>query len=708
MSIPREVIEEVRTRSSFVEIAGETVALKRSGSGFLGLCPFHTEKTPSFSVNEEEGLFYCFGCGKKGTIFDYVMEMRGFTFPEAVRFLASKCGVQVPESREARNPAAKVEMSRVKAMRHLLQIARSAYRENLLNGKSSAAALSYLERRGISPETSERFALGYAPERWEFIAAEILNRLESLSDRDSISDELGFLSKERVGPLLNDLGLTKLRKAEKTTAPRTSYDVLRNRIIFPITRSDGAAIGFGGRSIQGDDKGPKYLNSPENAVYSKRRAFFGLHQALPYIRAARHVFLVEGYMDVLSLYQAGLGDVLAGCGTAVTTEQVAILRRLCDRVTLLFDGDKAGRKAASNCFELFLNSGLELSLVLLPEGQDPDDLAQKIQGKELRGHLRSLYCSPLSLFIEQVAFAKDSVEHSRNLKDLSAVKRGKVAAEIAEVLAKIDNPVERDSLLSEAADLLGIRTESLDSLIYAAREKHLAKATRSQSGNAAPAQRPSRKKDTRSPARSQSAPYDPVPFDSVPYDRVASQYAQDAFAEEADAEAYFSEESAAPVIPLDSLHRQLLIAVLSDPQLVPEIFQIPSMLSGNQSQNALPPHIISFLRTLEERQPLGIEAYVRASEPPENALIELQNLLKEYNLEEHELLEQAIRQNKVGGSHPRDVIAQAGFAHERNGLKSEIGRIRANEAETKDQDALARLVQEKLVKKRNLEKLKSQ
>jgi DNA primase len=703
LSIPREVIEEVRTRSSFVDIAGETVALKRSGSGFLGLCPFHTEKTPSFSVNDEEGLFYCFGCGKKGTIFDYVMEIRGYSFPEAVRFLASKCGVQIPESREARNPAAKVEMSRVKAMRHLLQMASSIYRRNLLQGTNSKAAQDYFKRRGIDAETSERFGLGYAPDAWEFISAQILQLLDSLTDRDTIKDELGFLNKERVGPLLNDLGLTKLRKKDKPDAKQTSYDVLRDRVIFPITRSDGATIGFGGRSIRADDKAPKYLNSPENAVYSKRRAFFGLHQAIPYIRASRHVFLVEGYMDVLSLYQAGLGDVLAGCGTAITGEQVAVLRRLCDRVTLLFDGDQAGRKAASACFELFINSGLELSLVLLPEGQDPDDLAQKIKGEELRVHLRSLCCSPLSLYLEQLAFSRQSSGNTEKLSDLSAVKSGKVAAELAKVLAKIENPVERDALLNEAARLLNVRVASLDSLIYAAREKIAAKpfSRSSTPTQSSPPKRsaPSRSNQSRSSVSASS--------NEMPYDRVPMEYAEANY-DYADDDVYFSEESGPTFAPLDSLHRQLLIAVLSDPRLVSEIFQIPTMLSGSDGQGALPPNLIQFLRTLEEKQPVGVEAYTQAKEPSKEILSELQNLLNEFDLGAYDLLEQAIRQNKVGGSQPRDVIAQVGFANERKGIKNEIGRIRANEAETKDQEALAKLVQEKLVKKRDLEKLKSQ
>ena len=453
MAVPSDVIAAVRERVSLAEIVSEVVALKRSGRNFMGLCPFHKEKSPSFFVREEEGYFHCFGCGKSGSVFDFVMETRNLSFGEALRFLANRIGLKLPESDRWSPQRNKSEGDRNRLLREVATKATQAYRDLLLHSPLGQRGREYVKARGISDDTSTRFHLGFAPAQREWIE----NHLRAAFPNQG----------KQLAPLLMQCGLLRSysrdrleEEGERAESEAQVIDTFRDRLIFPITRSDGCPVAFGGRIIDKEKQAPKYLNSCESGIYSKRRTFYGLSQGLPEIRHNRHVYLVEGYMDVLSLSQVGFRDVLATCGTAVTPEHVQVLKRFTSQVTVIFDGDAAGRKAAASCFPVFLNSGLPVSAVLLDDDEDPDSLAQRLRREEIEAVFSSRRTSLLPLYIEQLAATAGD--------DESAAGRGKIAEQLVATLARVQNPVERELLLNESAERLGVKAEGLERLLTAA------------------------------------------------------------------------------------------------------------------------------------------------------------------------------------------------------------------------------------------------
>ncbi|MCB0324464.1 MAG: DNA primase, partial [Bdellovibrionales bacterium] len=431
MSIPEAVIEEIKRRTSIVELLGEWTEVKRSGSRFVACCPFHSEKTPSCSINEEEGFFYCFGCQKRGSVFDVLMELRGMSFPEAVRYLAERAGVRIPESGGGRQSGKKVDERKLLA--RVAKASAETYQE-LLQSKNGARGLEYLRDRGVSEATQHTFRLGYAPDQWECIAERVKGKLAA--------DSLAEGAAEKTEQYLSQLGLLKERGTEGNEGRSGYYDVFRDRVIFPICRSDGAPIAFGGRLIQKKENAPKYLNSVESVLYAKRKTLFGVQASVDALRRERHAVIVEGYLDVLSLFEKGVRGAVATCGTAVTSEHADVLRRLVNRVTLCFDGDAAGRKAAAHCFEVFLNSGIAVKVLVLPDGEDPDSLAQRSSPEELDRFLAQQGKSLLEVYLGHLCLetAGAAGGHVRG----NAVLAGKVAERFARVAERIINPVERE------------------------------------------------------------------------------------------------------------------------------------------------------------------------------------------------------------------------------------------------------------------------
>ncbi|MBL7662879.1 DNA primase [bacterium] len=432
MAIPLSVINEVRERTNIAEIISERVQLKRSGRNLTGLCPFHNEKTPSFSVRDEDGYFHCFGCGKSGSVFDFVMETRGFNFAEAVRFLAKRLNIPVPEQSE------KVKTTRKEgSMREVMRSAAGVYYQFLVKSPDAAAARDYLTRRGITVDVIRNFGLGYAPRAWDFI-------------REHVK------SKEVAGAELEDLLFTVgLRKKSPETSDeaKRAYDAFRDRIIFPISRSDGAVIALGGRVIKSDDA-PKYINSPESPIYAKRKALYGLHKALPEMRNTREVFLVEGYFDVISMAVRGFSNTVATCGTSLTEDHVKVLKRFVDRVTLLFDGDQAGRKAAVKSFDLFLNSGLDVQVVFLDQADDPDTLCQR----ESYEKIRELFAARIKP-IEEIFLA----ELVAGIQGVGSQTRA--AEEYVSRVRRVESPVEQEILLKKGATHLDLSYDRLEKLL---------------------------------------------------------------------------------------------------------------------------------------------------------------------------------------------------------------------------------------------------
>ncbi|MDD2853630.1 MAG: DNA primase, partial [Desulfuromonadaceae bacterium] len=322
--IPEEKVREVAERISIVDVVSEYVPLRRAGGNFLGLCPFHAEKTPSFNVNPAREIFHCFGCGAGGNAFSFIMKMEGLSFPEAVKHLARKSGIEIEERQLT--PAERKVQDEYSQFLRINELTASYYRAILLNGREGAPARDYLAVRSVKPDISEAFRLGFAPDRRDGLVKHLKNNGVKLET----ALKLGIIRKSDAG----------------------WYDLLRNRLIFPIRDARGQVIAFAGRVL--DASLPKYINSPESPLYHKSSVLFGLDMALPSIRTTAAVIIVEGYFDHLALYQSGVQNVVATCGTALTSSHTGLIKRHAERVYTLFDSDSAGKKATIRSMELFL------------------------------------------------------------------------------------------------------------------------------------------------------------------------------------------------------------------------------------------------------------------------------------------------------------------------------------------------------------------
>ena len=342
--IPDHIIDEVRDRADIVEIIGESVSLKKAGREFKANCPFHDEKTPSFYVVPHKGFYKCFGCGKAGSVFDFLMERQGMDFVEAVKYVAARSGIEIQEV-SGRKP----EEDPNRPYYEITAFAQNWFRNQLLDERVGQDARTYLESRGIDAEVAERFELGYAPDEWRaFREAAVKHGLEE--------------------QLMLELGL--LKQSERSKEP---YDGFRGRVMFPIKGVSGRVVAFGGRILEttsGD--GPKYINSPETPIYHKGRNLYGLSRAKNPIRRDGQALIVEGYMDAVSIAAVGFENVVAPLGTALTPEQAQLLSRYTKRVLLLYDSDRAGLKATFKAGDVLLESGVHPSVVTFPEGEDPD------------------------------------------------------------------------------------------------------------------------------------------------------------------------------------------------------------------------------------------------------------------------------------------------------------------------------------------------
>ena len=443
-------IEEVRSRADIVEIVGAHVRLRRAGRNFVGLCPFHQEKTPSFSVNAERGFFHCFGCGAGGSVFNFITRVEGLTFPEAVRSLARKYGVTLPEHDQS-GPAAGEREAMLKAS----EVAAEFFAHVLWNTPDGAPVIDYLKSRGISVETAHAFMLGFAPSR----PASLAKALEKRGLRDA-GVKVGLVRKDDDG---------------------AAYDMFRARVMFPIRDAQGRAIAFGGRVL--DARLPKYINSPESPLYSKARTLYGLFEARQAISSSApagkdRAILVEGYFDVIALWQAGFKEAVAGCGTALTVEQLRVLSRYTKNVIACFDGDAAGRKASMRALEIFLQAGLLGRGIFIPAGFDPDTFIRE-RGAAAFAELAGKSELLVDYFLgEQAAAARGSI-----------AERARAAQSVAEMLKLVGDPFQFDLLARKAAEMLSIGEEVLRKEARGAqsrREPSRFARARAEPGNPAP------------------------------------------------------------------------------------------------------------------------------------------------------------------------------------------------------------------------------
>jgi DNA primase len=340
--ISEDILAHVRDATSIVDVISEYVALKKAGKNFMGLCPFHADKKPSFTVSEDKQIFHCFGCGQGGNVFTFLMQYNNLSFPEAVRFLAQKSGIVIPTRKMS--PTQKKEFEERGRLLKINEDAADYFRGVLRHPSSGKSARDYLSKRQMTPEITERFLLGYAPQSWTGLTQ--------------------FFS--RKGVSLDDVEKAGLVVAKDGR----HYDRFRDRVIFPIIDVHQRVLGYGGRSL--DDSLPKYLNSPDTPVYHKRRTLYGLHVARDACRQKDSAFVVEGYFDLLALHCHGIQNVVATLGTALTRQQVRIMKGYARQMMLVFDSDEAGIKAAERSLPLFMEEKVEARILILPEGKDPD------------------------------------------------------------------------------------------------------------------------------------------------------------------------------------------------------------------------------------------------------------------------------------------------------------------------------------------------
>ena len=436
--IPEETIQEIRERVDIVSLIQRYIELKPAGRNtFKGLCPFHNEKTPSFHVNQERGGYHCFGCEAGGDGISFLMEHEGRTFPEAARMLAEENGIEIAEAEGSAEPGLANQILAAN------EVAQAEFRRALSSAEGSSAR-EYLETRGVDAESIEKFGIGFAPDRWDTV--------ERALSRASIPATIGETA-----------GLIKSR--EKGNG---HYDFFRGRITFPIHDVRGRIVAFGGRAL-GEDQQPKYLNTPETPVFHKRRALYGFPHALEPIRRAARVIVCEGYFDRVALHRAGLGEGLATCGTALSSDHGKAIRRRTREVVLLFDGDGAGQKAMERALETLLPEGLRVRAAALPQGEDPDSV---------------LLSRGASVLEEIVSKAPDAIEilmHNALATGCSTpAERSDVVARVAPLIARVTDPVERVEHARRLAISVGTDVRAVEAVMRtAARSGNTAEAAAS-------------------------------------------------------------------------------------------------------------------------------------------------------------------------------------------------------------------------------------
>ena len=405
--IPKEVVDQILAQADITEVVGDFVSLKKKGQNMWACCPFHHEKSPSFSVSPAKGIYKCFGCGKAGNSVQFIMDIEGTSFPEALKYLAKKYQIEIPE--EAHNPEYAREQSERDSLFIVSEFASKHFQQNLHEHEQGAIGQSYLKQRGLSSSTIRKYELGYSLDEWTNLTDAAL--------------KAGYQQK-----YLEATGLTIVKEEGK------KYDRFRGRVMFPIHNVSGRVVGFGARTLKSNDKkSPKYLNSPESEIYHKSSVLYGMFQAKQAIRMQDMCYLVEGYLDVLSLHQGGIENVVASSGTSLTEGQIKLIARYTENITVLYDGDAAGIKASLRGIDLILESGLNVNVVTFPEGEDPDSYIQKVGDTAFKTYLQE--------------HAQDFISFKTSLYAAETkgnpVKKAEAIREIVTSIAKIPDSIKR-------------------------------------------------------------------------------------------------------------------------------------------------------------------------------------------------------------------------------------------------------------------------
>ena len=433
--IPQEIIEQVAAANDIVEVIGGYFPLRRMGGTFKALCPFHNERTPSFNVNPHRQIFKCFGCGAGGSVFRFVMDYEHVDFPTAVRKLADKAGIKIPEAEMSQADYERADMRRRLLSMHA--DAAEFFHQQLMRGKSADAAREYMKGRGLSGEVAKSWKIGFAPDAWDGLLGPM--RAGGYSEEELKAS--GLFSTGDDGSKL--------------------YDRFRGRVMFPICNDTGEVIAFSGRVLLAEQSPAKYVNSPETMLFTKGAVLFGLNKSKRALIAQKQAIVCEGQVDLITAFEAGVQNVIAPQGTAFTDRQARILKRYVDEVVLCFDADAAGEKAAERSMAQLLAEGLLVRVVAMPQGEDPDSLIRKAGAEAFR---------------ERVAAAKDffdyQIERQAGMPEF-ATPRGKIAAarKLAELMAFIPDGIAREAVLSDVAMRLEASPQDLRVLVKRAPQR---------------------------------------------------------------------------------------------------------------------------------------------------------------------------------------------------------------------------------------------
>ncbi len=424
MRYPREIIEEVRLQNDIVEVISQYVPLKKKGSAYFGLCPFHNEKTPSFSVNSEKQFYYCFGCGAAGNVFGFVMEMENCDFLEALKKLADRAHITLPEPEKSGQALAAEQL---KARLFALHSEAGRFYHDILQKDEGSAARSYLKGRKLQPKISRKFGLGYAPEHRNVLMEHLKEKGYSI--QDMLQSGLVIENKDKNG----------------------YHDRFRGRLMFPIFDAQGRVVGFGGRILGKGE--PKYLNSPETILFSKSRNLYGLNFAR--LARKKELILVEGYMDMISIYQGGFHNVVASLGTAFNQEHARTLKKFAEDIILLYDSDEAGTNAALRAIPVLTSNGFRVKVTQVPDGKDPDDfIKQNGPGEFSKLLLNAVHYISFEIACIQKKYNLQNPEH-----------RVRFATEAADILSKLDNAIERNVYAGEVSRITGVEEGAIRSEI---------------------------------------------------------------------------------------------------------------------------------------------------------------------------------------------------------------------------------------------------
>ncbi len=420
--ISEDKINEVREQTDIVELISQYVSLKRSGVNHMGLCPFHAEKSPSFSVNSARQFFHCFGCGVGGDVFSFLMQTEGLAFPDAVRRLAERSGIDLQE--RTLTPEEELRQQQRERLYRVNDVAAKYFHQLLMDHPAGAVARNYMKARGYGRKAAGEYQIGFALDSWDGLK----KHLEEQGIAATDARTLGLIRPGKQG--------------------RGDYDLFRGRLIFPVCDLSGQIVAFAGRVL--DNSKPKYINSPESPIYHKGRVLFGLYQARQAMRQSGDVLLVEGYFDQLALFRAGFPQVVATCGTALTVEHARILKRYVQRVVLLFDQDSAGKQATFKAMTVLQEEGLPAAVIELPGGDDPDSFIQREGAEAFRLRLEKAR-SVMDLFIDDLL-----AEAGRGIE-----QKARAAEKIVVQISGLSSELEQDLYLKELARRSGIDLEQL-------------------------------------------------------------------------------------------------------------------------------------------------------------------------------------------------------------------------------------------------------